>query len=163
MFRLCHNQRCGIDFSVLLLLLLFFFFFFFFNGCFGCIVGSLCDLSSLIRDPAQAWQWKHQFLTTDCPGIVFISILLFLLPLVVQMAKNLPAMQETWVWSLGWEDPLKYKMATHSSMFPWRIPWDREAELATVHVVAKSQTLTEQPTLSLYFDSIHRSHTNISS
>ena len=158
MFRLCHNQWRGIDFYVLLLLL------FFFNGCFGCIVGSLCDLSSLIRDPGQAWQRKHRILTTDCPGTVFIStILLFLLPLVVQMAKNLPAMQETWVWSLGWEDPLEYKMTTHSSMFPWRIPPDREAKLATVHVVAKSQTLTEQPTLSLYFDSTHRSHTNISS
>ena len=65
--------------------------------------------------------------------------------------------------SLGWGDPLEKGPATHSSMFPWRIPPDREAKLATVHVVAKSQTLTEQPTLSLYFDSTHRSHTNISS
>ena len=37
-------------------------------------------------------------------------------PLVAQMVKNLPAMQETWVWSLGWEDPLEESMATHSSI-----------------------------------------------
>ena len=39
----------------------------------------------------------------------------FLASLVAQMVKNLPAMQETWVLSLGWEDPLKKEMATHSS------------------------------------------------
>ena len=39
------------------------------------------------------------------------------------MVKNSPAMQETWVRSLGWEDPLKKVMATHSSILAWRIPW----------------------------------------
>ena len=43
--------------------------------------------------------------------------------LVTQMVKNLPAMQDTWVWSLGWEDPLEKGMATHSSILAWRIPW----------------------------------------
>ena len=43
--------------------------------------------------------------------------------LVAQLVKNLPAMQETWVWSLGWEDPLEKGMATHSSILAWRIPW----------------------------------------
>ena len=42
---------------------------------------------------------------------------------VAQMVKNLPAMQETRVWSLGWEDPLGEGMATHSSILAWRIPW----------------------------------------
>ena len=42
--------------------------------------------------------------------------------LIVQLAKNLPAMQETWVQSLGWEDPLKKEMASHSSILTWRIP-----------------------------------------
>ena len=46
--------------------------------------------------------------------------------LVVQFAKNLPAMQETWVPSLGWEDPLEKGMATHSSILAWRIPWTEE-------------------------------------
>ena len=40
--------------------------------------------------------------------------------LVVQMVKNLPVMQETWVWSLGWEDPLEKEMPTHSSILAWR-------------------------------------------
>ena len=43
--------------------------------------------------------------------------------LVAQLVKNLPAMQETSVWSLGWEDPLEEEKATHSSILAWRIPW----------------------------------------
>ena len=41
---------------------------------------------------------------------------------MAQMVKNLPALQETWVRSLGWEDPLEEGMATHSSILAWRIP-----------------------------------------
>ena len=57
---------------------------------------------------------------------------------VTQMVKNLPAMQETWVRSLGWEDPLKEGLETHSSILAWRIPVDRGTRQATVHGVAKS-------------------------
>ena len=46
--------------------------------------------------------------------------------LVVQMVKSSPAMWETWVRSLGWEDPLEEEMATHSSILAWRIPWIEE-------------------------------------
>ena len=46
--------------------------------------------------------------------------------LVAQMAKNLPAMQETQVQSLGWKDPLEKGMTTHSSILAWRIPWTEE-------------------------------------
>ena len=46
--------------------------------------------------------------------------------LVAQMVKNLPAMQETQVQSLGWEDLLEKGMATHSSILAWRIPWTEE-------------------------------------
>ena len=42
------------------------------------------------------------------------------------MVKNLPTMQETWVWSLGWEDPLEKGKATHSSVLAWRILWTEE-------------------------------------
>ena len=45
---------------------------------------------------------------------------------VAQTVKNLPAMQETWVQSLGQEDPLEKGMATHSSVLAWRIPWTEE-------------------------------------
>ena len=45
---------------------------------------------------------------------------------MAQIGKNLPAMQETHVQSLGWEDPLEKGMATHSSILVWRIPWTEE-------------------------------------
>ena len=59
---------------------------------------------------------------------------------MAQTVKNLPAVQETWVQSLGWEDPLEEGMATHSSILAWRIPMDRGALQATVHGIAESQT-----------------------
>ena len=45
---------------------------------------------------------------------------------MAQLVKNLPVMWETWVLSLGWEDPLEKGMATHSSILAWRIPWTEE-------------------------------------
>ena len=55
--------------------------------------------------------------------------------LVAQTVKNLPAMWETWVRSLGWEDPLEEGMATHSKILAWRIPMDKGAWQATVHEI----------------------------
>ena len=46
--------------------------------------------------------------------------------LVAQLIKNLPAVQETQIQSLGWEDPLEKEMATHSSILAWKIPWTEE-------------------------------------
>ena len=46
--------------------------------------------------------------------------------LVAQIVKNLPAMHETQVQSLGWEDPLEKEMAIHSSTLAWKIPWTEE-------------------------------------
>ena len=56
--------------------------------------------------------------------------------LMSQVVKNLPAMQETWVQSLGWEDPLEKGKATHSSILDWRIPWN-----CIVHGVTMGWTL----------------------
>ena len=56
------------------------------------------------------------------------------------MIKNLPAMRETWFHSLGWEDPLKEGMASHSSILAWRIPMDRGAWRAAIQGAAKGQT-----------------------
>ena len=53
---------------------------------------------------------------SDCPGASHVA----------QMVKNLPAMQETHVRSLGWEDPLEEGMATQSSILAWRILWTEE-------------------------------------
>ena len=62
------------------------------------------------------------------------------LPLVAQMVKRLPTMWETWVQTLGWEDPLEKEMATHSSILAWKIPWTEEPGGLTVHGVTESQT-----------------------
>ena len=58
--------------------------------------------------------------------------------LVAQLVKNLPAVQETQVRSLGWEDPMEKEMATHSSILAWKNLMDRGAWWAAVHGVAKS-------------------------
>ena len=63
--------------------------------------------------------------------------------LVAQMVKNLPAVQETWVLILGWEDPLEKEMATHSSILAWRNPRDRGAWRAIIHRVTESD-MTEE-------------------
>ena len=59
---------------------------------------------------------------------------------MAQLVKNLPAMQETEVRSLGWEDPLEEGTAIRSSIPAWRIPVDRGAWRAAVHGVAKRRT-----------------------
>ena len=59
---------------------------------------------------------------------------------MAQTVKNLPAVQETWARSLGWEDSLEKGTATHSSILAWRIPVDRRAWRAAVHRVTESQT-----------------------
>ena len=71
--------------------------------------------------------------------------------LVAQRVKNLPVIQETWVRSLGWEDPLEEGKATHSSILAWRIPMDRGAWWTTVHGVAKSRTRLSDFTYYVYF------------
>ena len=57
---------------------------------------------------------------------VYISISIYQASLVPHMAKNLPAMQETWVQSLGLEDPLDKEVATYSTILAWRTPWTEE-------------------------------------
>ena len=58
--------------------------------------------------------------------------------MVTQLVKNLPAMRDTWIQSLGWEDPLGKGMPTYSSILAWRIPWP-EPWQATAHGVGESQ------------------------
>ena len=69
-----------------------------------------------------------------------IEIVVTWASLGAQMVKNPPAMWETWVQSLGWEDSLEKEMATYSSILAWRIPRDRGAWWATVHGVTQSWT-----------------------
>ena len=63
---------------------------------------------------------------------------------MAQTVKNLPAMWETWVRSLGWEDPLEEGMTTHSSVLAWRIPMDSGTWWATVHGGHKKSDTTER-------------------
>ena len=56
------------------------------------------------------------------------------------VVKNLPSLQETWIQSLGQEDPLEKEMATHFGILAWEIPWTEEPGWATVHEASKSQT-----------------------
>ena len=70
--------------------------------------------------------------------------------LVAQMAKNPPAMQETWVRSLDQEDPLEKGMATNSSIIAWRIPWTEEPGGLQLQGCKESDK-TEQLTLSLSY------------
>ena len=65
---------------------------------------------------------------------------------VAQLVKNLPALQETWVQSLGWEDPLEKGMATHSSILAWRIPWTEEPGGIHSSWVGKESDMTEKLT-----------------
>ena len=65
------------------------------------------------------WKYSHQIRITKAYSRLWAS-------LVAQRLKGLPAMQETWVQSLGQEDPLEKEMATHSSFLAWRIPWTEE-------------------------------------
>ena len=81
---------------------------------------------------------------------LWLSSMLYLIPNITNrppigfdggsVSKESPAVQETWVQSLGWEDPREEGMATHSSILAWRIHMDRGAWWATVHGVAKIRT-----------------------
>ena len=78
------------------------------------------------------------------------------------MVKNPPAMQETQVQSLGWEDPLEKEMPTHSNILAWRIPWREEpGRLYIVHGVAKSQTRLNNTHLHLNGAQIALSHSPV--
>ena len=75
------------------------------------------------------------------------------------MVKNLLALWETWVPSLGWEGPLEEGMATHSSILAWRIPMDRGVWWATVHWVSNSwirlnDTAQYRKTIQIYCHTI---------
>ena len=70
----------------------------------------------------------------------FFPVCFHITTLGAQTIKKLPAMRKSWVLSLGWEDPLEVGMAIYSSVLAWRIPMDRGAWQATVHVVTKSRT-----------------------
>ena len=84
---------------------------------------------------------------------------------MAQRVKHLPTVWETWVRSLGQEDPLEKEMATHSSTLAWKIPWTEECSRLQVHGVTKSQTgLSNFTSSSLFYSRItHPTHLVMSS
>ena len=78
----------------------------------ACNTGDPGSISGLGRSPGEGIGYPLQYLWAS---------------LVTQLVKNPPPTQETWVPSLGEEDPLEKGMATHSSLLAWRIPWTEEA------------------------------------
>ena len=72
------------------------------------------------------WELESLYILIYLLGKLFDCYYCLLTSLVVQKVKRLPKMQETRVWSLVWEDPLEKKMATHSSILAWKIPWTEE-------------------------------------
>ena len=74
----------------------------------ACNVGDLGSILGLGRSPGEGIGYLPQYSWAS---------------LVAQRVKNLPSVWETWVRSLGWEDPLEKGKATHSSVLAWRIPW----------------------------------------
>ena len=103
-------------------------------------------LSSYLETLSLQWSWDSGQAEPElrvggawrqigsCQAVVGVT-------LVSQTGKNLPAMQETWVRSLGWEDPLEKGVATCSSILGWRIPWSEEpSRLYIVHGVSNNWT-----------------------
>ena len=80
---------------------------------------------------------KHIIWIVSFGWMDYLTLILYGASLVAQTVKNPPAMRETWVQSLGWEDSLEEGMATHSSVLAWRISMDRGAWQARVHGVTK--------------------------
>ena len=80
------------------------------------------------------------FRKTECIKHLITGVYTCMKPLVAETVKNLAAMQETQVPSLGWEDPLEKGMASHSSILACRILWTEEPGGVRVHGVAKSWT-----------------------
>ena len=78
---------------------------------------------------------------------IYIVYLYPLTSLAAQMVKNLSAMQETGVWSLGWEDPLEKETTTHSNILTWEIPWREEPGGIQSMGLGKESDKTEQLTL----------------
>ena len=85
-------------------------------------------------------------------GHVQVLLKAKVISLVAPMTKNSPAMGESWVQFLGWEDPPEKEMAIHPSILAWRIPVDRRAWQATVPWGCKESDMTEQRLSTIYIN-----------
>ena len=111
---------------------------FFMTGCQSIVISASAVLPINIQDlfcleltsliSLLSKEFSRVFSNTTVQKHQFFGAQLSLLgaSLVAQRLKRLPGMRETWVRSLGWDDPLEKEMATHSSTLAWRIPWRKE-------------------------------------
>ena len=114
-------------------------------------VGNLISGSSVFSKPSlNIWKFSVHIILKPTCRVLSITILAWA-SLVAQMVKSLPAVQETRVRPLGWEDPLEKEMATHSSILAWKNPMVRGAWQATVNGVTQSQTQLSDFTFFLSF------------
>ena len=90
--------------------------------------------------------WKLYFVWSMKPKFLLHSSTIFRISNAHRrtLGSSLPAMQKTWVWSLGWEDPLEEGMTTHSSILAWRILWAEEPERLQSMGLTKESDMTEQ-------------------
>ena len=102
------------------------------------------DLTSVIQDFKFPFFNEPNVVAFYLMEIVGISLTILMAYLVALTVKSLTTKQETWVRSLGWEDPLEEGMATYSCILAWRIPMDREAWRAPVHGDHKESDTNEQ-------------------
>ena len=84
------------------------------NCTFSCF--SLFQMRFSLKEPRGSFQSHDSFMTFIIPANI----------LVTQSVKNLPVVEETWVWLLGQEDPIEKDIATHSSVLAWKFPWTEE-------------------------------------
>ena len=110
-----------------------------------CIVACIHPLQcSCLEDPSDRGTWWAAVYgvaqsRTRLKRLSSSSMHLLWAPLMAQLVKNPPAMRETWVLPLGWEDPLEKGKSTHYCILAWRIPWTEDWQ-AIVHRVAKEST-----------------------
>ena len=101
------------------------------------------------------YSWPLKNIGLNCADSLIQTFFFFFLQwasLIAQTVKNPPAMQETLVWSLGWEDPLEKSMATHSSNLSWRISWT----VLVCSVAELCLTLRDPTDCSPQSSSVHR-------
>ena len=92
-----------------------------------CLLGTpICILHQHHVNAKSYKRITHKKVIFSCQICFSSFCFLFYWAAVTQTVKNLPAMQETWVWSLGWADPLEKGMASHSRTLVWKIPWTEE-------------------------------------